>query len=264
MRQVAAEELQLPPDRIQIEVWDTGANANDSGIAASRGTRIGSIVAYGAVDEAKRKLLRLAAERLGWPEEQLSLRGEEIWRADLEESIPWARLLAEANQEVTGYGAFRDPERAPTTSFAAQVAEVEVDQETGEVRVLRLTSAHDVGKVINPGGHQGQIAGAVVQGLGYALMEELVVEDGRVSNVALGDYKLPNIKDLPPLQTVLLEDGGGVGPYRIKGIGEPPTGAVAPAIANAIADATGLRLRSLPITAEKTLRALRQRAATQG
>jgi CO/xanthine dehydrogenase Mo-binding subunit len=91
-------------------------------------------------------------------------------------------------------------------------------------------------------------------------MEELVVEDGRVSNVTLGDYKLPNIKDLPPLQTVLLEDGGGVGPYRIKGIGEPPTGAVAPAIANAIADATGARLRELPITAEKMHRALRNAA----
>jgi carbon-monoxide dehydrogenase large subunit len=264
MRQVAAEELQLPLDRVQIEVWDTSTNANDSGIAASRGTRIGSIVVYGAVDEAKRKLFRLAADRLGWPEDQLSLRGGEIWRADLEESIPWPRLLAEANQEVIGYGAFRDPERATTTSFAAQVAEVQVDQQTGEVKVLRFTSAHDVGKVINPAGHQGQIAGAIAQGLGYALMEELVVEDGRVGNVTLGDYKLPNIKDLPPLRTVLLEDGGGVGPYRIKGIGEPPTGAVAPAIASAIADAAGVRLRDLPITAEKMHRALRQAASTQG
>jgi CO/xanthine dehydrogenase Mo-binding subunit len=260
MRQVAAEELQLPPERIQIEVWDTGANANDSGIAASRGTRIGSIVVYGAVDEARRQLLRLAAERLGWPEDQLALRGDDIWRADIEESMPWWQLLAEAGREITGYGAFRDPDRATTTSFAAQVAEVRVDPQTGETQVLRLTSAHDVGRVINPAGHQGQIAGAVVQGLGYALMEELVVEDGRVANVTLGDYKLPNIRDLPPLQTVLLEEGGGVGPYRIKGIGEPPTGAVAPAIANAIADAAGVRPRDLPITAEKVHRVLRQGA----
>ncbi len=99
------------------------------------------------------------------------------------------------------------------TSFAAQVAEVSVDRETGEVKLLKLTTAHDIGRVINPIGHQGQINGGVIQGFGYAMMEEVRVEDGRVTTLSLGDYKLPNIKDIPELRTVLLESEDGYGPY---------------------------------------------------
>src|SRR3954468_24922706 len=147
-------------------------------------------------------------------------------------------------------------ELSHVTSFCAQVAEVEVDPETGEVKLLKLTSAHDVGRVLNPIGHQGQINGGIVQGLGYAVMEELRVEDGRVTNLSLGDYKLPTSADLPPLTTILLSESEGQGPYSIKAIGEVPTTPVAPAIANAIADASGARVRDLPVTAEKVYRAL--------
>jgi CO/xanthine dehydrogenase Mo-binding subunit len=146
------------------------------------------------------------------------------------------------------------------TSFCAQVAEVEVDPETGEVTLLNLITAHDVGRVLNPLGHQGQINGGIVTGLGYALMEELQVEDGRVTNLTLGDYKLPSIADLPPLRTVLVQATGehtGVGPYDIKAIGEVPTTPVAPAIANAVFDAVGVRIRELPITAEKVYAGLK-------
>jgi len=137
---------------------------------------------------------------------------------------------------------------------------VSVDPETGEIKVLNFTTAHDVGQIINPVGHQGQINGCIQQGLGYALMEELKLEDGRVTTLSFGDYKMPTMIDMPPLTTVLVASDDGMGPYRIKGIGEAPTAPVAPAIANAIADALGVRLRTLPVTSEKVYRALKDRA----
>jgi CO/xanthine dehydrogenase Mo-binding subunit len=139
------------------------------------------------------------------------------------------------------------------------VAEVAVDPETGDVQLLRFTTAHDVGRVLNPMDHQGQIEGAVMQGIGYGLSEELVVDEGKVATVNFGDYKIPTIKDIPELQTVVLESASGPGPYNAKGIGENPSGPVAPAIANAVADAVGVRIKDLPITAEKVYRALTER-----
>ena len=123
--------------------------------------------------------------------------------------------------------------------------------------LLRLVTAHDVGQVLNTIGHQGQINGAVMQGIGFALMEELVVEDGIVTSGSFGDYKIPTMRDLPELTTVLLEPSeNGSGPYGVKGIGEIPMVPVAAAIANAIADACGVRVRDLPSTAEKVYGAL--------
>ena len=187
------------------------------------------------------------------------LRGPEVRRTDQEEAVPWRDLLRDAGREVSGRASVDDRERAHVTAFTAQVAEVEVDPETGEVRLRRLTTAHDVGLVLNPIGHQGQIYGGIVQGVGYALIEELRVEDGRVTNLSFGDYKLPSIADIPPLKTIVLESESGLGPYQIKGIGETPIGPVAPAIANAIADATGVRIYELPLTAEKVYEALKAR-----
>lgn len=145
------------------------------------------------------------------------------------------------------------------TSFGAQVAEVAVDPTTGQVTVRRITTAHDVGTIINPIGHQGQIEGGLVQGLGFALMEELRTEDGRISTLSLGDFKLPTIQDIPPLTTVLLEEPVGPGPFNAKAIGEGSISPVAPAIANAVADACGVRITELPLTAEKIFFALRDR-----
>jgi CO/xanthine dehydrogenase Mo-binding subunit len=140
---------------------------------------------------------------------------------------------------------------AAVTSFTAQVAEVAVDPQTGQVTVRRFTTAHDVGTIINPIGHQGQIEGGFVQGLGFALMEEMQTEEGRVSTLSLGDVKLPTMQDIPPLTTVILQEPVGPGPFNAKAIGEGSISAVAPAIANAVADACGVRVLELPITAEK-------------
>ena len=145
------------------------------------------------------------------------------------------------------------------TSFCAQVAEVEVDPETGQVKVNRIVTAHDVGTIINPLSHQGQIDGGVIQGLGYALMEEMTTEEGRISTLSLGDYKIPTMPDIPQLETVLLEPGPGPAPFQSRGIGESSNVPVAGAIANAVYDAAGVRILDLPITAEKVLRALQEK-----
>jgi xanthine dehydrogenase molybdenum-binding subunit len=259
LRQVVAEELGLPPERIQVQPWNTDAAPFDTGIGASRVTRVAGPAAYHAARGARQELLRLAAELLGWPEEQTALRGELVAREDTGESRPWGPLLARVGRSVAGRHTNHEVGASPVVSFLAQIAEVSVDPETGQVKLLRLTSAHDVGRVLNPLGHQGQINGGAVQGVGYALMEELRVEEGRVVTAHLGDYKAPTTRDIPELRTVLVESPQGVGPYRTKGIGEYAIEGVAAAVANAVEDAVGARIRDLPVTAEKVHRALKGR-----
>ena len=144
------------------------------------------------------------------------------------------------------------------------MAEVEVDKETGQVTLTRLVTAQDVGTIINELGHQGQINGGVVQGIGYALMEELLVEDGHVTTPNFADYKMPTIRDIPELITVNVPDHGeALGPFHAKSIGEIPTIPTAGAIANAVADAIGAPIVELPVTAERVFQALSARGTSQ-
>ena len=145
------------------------------------------------------------------------------------------------------------------TGFAAQVAEVEVDPNTGGVRVLNLTTAHDTGTVLNHLTLTGQIEGGIVTGFGFALMEENPMVDGKIATLTLGESKLPCIADVPPLKTVLVESPTGPTPFGGKAIAENPNVPTAAAIANAIADACGVRLFDLPLTAEKIYWALNQK-----
>jgi CO/xanthine dehydrogenase Mo-binding subunit len=256
LRQVVSEELGVDPAAVQVEVWNTDAVSIDSGIGGSRGTRVNSLAAYEACQDAKRALARLAAERLGWSADGVIFAGNRLRNAD-GATTAWPELVAQAGETVSGSAQVNDTGASHITSFCVQIAEVAVDPETGEVDVRQVTTAHDVGQIINPIGHQGQINGGFMQGFGYALMEELRVDDGRVSTLSFGEYKIPAMPDIPILKTVLLESESGVGPYNVKGIGESPIGPVAPAIANAIEDAVGVRIRDLPITAEKVLAALK-------
>jgi CO/xanthine dehydrogenase Mo-binding subunit len=256
LRQIVAEELHVPIQSIQIQVWDTDGVPFDTGVGGSRVTRVAGGAAYQAAREASREVCIAAAELLAWPEEALTLRGADVIRQDTGDSHPWAALLQRRGEPVVGRGSIQDMHPSPVTSFTAQVAEVAVDPETGAVQLLRFTTAHDVGQVLNPVDHQGQIEGAVMQGIGYALSEELAVDEGRVTSVSFGDYKIPNMQDIPVLHTVILASESGPGPYNAKGIGENPIGPVAPAIANAVAEAIGVRIKDLPITAEKVYRAL--------
>ena len=256
LRQVVAEELSLPADAVRVEVLATDETPFDSGIGGSRGTRIATGSAFEAARAARDELIGLAAELLGWPQEHIALDGGDVVRRDTAEHEPWARVLTRAGRAVRADAVNKDTGPSPVTAFTAQIAEVSVDAETGEVHLLSFTSAHDVGTIINPIGHQGQINGGVVQGIGFGLQEEVAVDRGRVTTLSFAEFKIPTCQDLPELRTVLLEPEGGVGPYNIKGIGENANTPVAAAIANAIEDACGVRVRDLPLSAERVHRQL--------
>lgn len=143
------------------------------------------------------------------------------------------------------------------TSFCTQAAEVKVDRETGQIEILKTVSVVDAGVIINPVGFWGQVEGGMINGLGFGVMSELVMDEGQVTTLHLGDYKLPNIMDIPPHDVDYIEEPSGHTPYGGKGVGETTTPAVPGLIANAVADAVGFRCFSLPVSAEKIQRGLR-------
>jgi CO/xanthine dehydrogenase Mo-binding subunit len=245
LRQVVAEVLGLTIDEVEIELASTDVFETDSGVGGSRVTHTGGRAAYHAAEQLKEQIAAEAA-KLGAPGASLAI---------------IAQAAAREGRTIEASHFYDAKGHAAVTSFTAQAAEVAVDPTTGQVTVRRFTTAHDVGTVINPIGHQGQIEGGLIQGLGFALIEELRTEDGRISTLSLGDFKLPTVRDIPPLTTVLLEDPVGPGPFHAKAIGEGSISAVAPAIANAVADACGVRIMDLPITAEKVYFALREKEA---
>ena len=245
LRQVVAEVLGLPLDQVEIEIANTDDFETDSGVGGSRVTHTGGRAAYHAAEKLKAQIDAEAA-KYGIPAGSLAA---------------IAQAAAKEGRTLEAAHFYDAKTHAAVTSFTAQVAEVAVDPATGEVTVRHFTTAHDVGTIINPIGHQGQIEGGLIQGLGFALMEEMKTEDGRISTLSLGDFKLPTIKDIPPLTTVILQDPVGPGPFNAKAIGEGSISAVAPAVANAVADACGVRILDLPITAEKVFFALREKVA---
>jgi CO/xanthine dehydrogenase Mo-binding subunit len=245
LRQVVAEVLGVTLDEVEIEVATTDDFETDSGVGGSRVTHTGGRAAYHAAEKLKQQI-ESEASKHGIPAGSLA----EI-----------ARAAAKDGRALEASHFYDAKAHADVTSFTAQVAEVAVDPATGQVTVRHFTTAHDVGTIINPIGHQGQIEGGLIQGLGFALMEEMKTEDGRISTLSLGDFKLPTIQDIPPLTTVILQDQVGPGPFNAKAIGEGSISAVAPAIANAVADACGVRILDLPITAEKVYFAFREKVA---
>ncbi len=265
LRQMVAQELSVPVDEVDINLLDTSEMPFSSGSGGTRVTYTAGQAVVGAARELKRQLFRAAAPLLDSPEEDVSLQsgrvvvGPSELRPAYYRTINIGEVVAHVGDGtiVAEHELASDP--PDITSFCAQAAEVEVDPETGAITVKRLVSAHDVGAILNPLMHQGQVEGGIIQGLGYALMEELQTEDGHISTVSFGDYKIPTIADIPELVTVLVEGNNGPAPYRSKGIGESANIPVAGAIANAVADAIGVPVPSLPLTAEKVLRAIRER-----
>ena len=253
--QMVGEEFGIPAEEIVVEPWDTDDGPFDSGIGASRVTRVTTPAVYEAVTTARDQLINLGAYELGWSSGETSMAGYDLVRAGSGERQPWAPLLKRNGRDISTVATNTENEDSPVASFMAQIAEVSVDSETGEIKLLRITSSHDVGQVLNPIGHQGQINGGVIQAFGHSLMEEIGVGDNGAVDVAnLADYKLPTTMDLPELRTALVESEDGLGPYRTKGIGEYSIEALAAAIANAVADASGIRVTSLPVTAEKVFK----------
>jgi xanthine dehydrogenase molybdenum-binding subunit len=270
---IVSQELGLPLENIRIVNNDTELTPWDVGVHASRTTFIAGNSALYAAREARVKLLRAAAEKLERKPGDLDLeRGKVIDRKTGEPLESIGKILrgihfgVMKNDLVMTSYFYEPPSKPPdkedkgdisaSYSFGTHVAEVEVDLDTGVVKVLRLCAAHDVGRVINQLSIEGQVEGGVAQGMGYALTEEVKVEGGHVLNPSFTDYKIMTTTDLPELKIAFVETHDPAGPYGAKGIGESPLIPVAAAVANAVYHATGARVTRLPLTPERVLRAI--------
>jgi xanthine dehydrogenase YagR molybdenum-binding subunit len=262
MAQIAAEELGLELDQVDLVLGDSARGPYASISAGSSTTPSMGPAVRAAAADAARQIVEIAAQRYQREERVLSLRGGHVVASD-GGSWPVAEvvdLLDDA--QILGKGA-RGPNPAgmQVLTFGVQVAEVAVDVETGEVRVERVAAIHDVGRVINPLGASSQVEGGIIQGIGHTLSEERLLdpETGVVLTQTLDAYKLPTIADVPEIVTELLDiPDAHLTNLGSKGLGEPPIVPTAAAIANAIRDATGADVRSLPITREEMLTALRE------
>jgi CO/xanthine dehydrogenase Mo-binding subunit len=210
----------------------------------------------------REKLVALAARELGCQPEEIRQEGGKL-TAPNKKSTTTQNMIELAVKENGGpvfhLTNFVPKDMPKVTGFAAQVAEVEVDPTTGAVRVLNLTTAHDTGTVLNHLTLTGQIEGGIITGLGFALMEENPMIDGKIATLTMGESKLPCIADVPPLKTVLVESPTGPTPFGGKAIAENPNVPTAAAIANAVADACGARIFDLPLSPEKVFWALQEK-----
>lgn len=265
---IAAEVFGLPVDRVRVVAADT-ASAPYSG--ASGGSKVTYTVGRAvqrAVEDARERLLRVASEELeiapadlevvdgvvhaaGAPDRSLTV--EEL----AQKSLAWAGRY----EPIEGHGGSAQTSQAPST--AAHVAHVRIDRETGEVELVRHAIAQDVGRALNPALVEGQMRGGTTQGIGWALIEELAHDEyGQLVTGSFLDYAIPVAERVPDIDTLIVEVPAPDGPFGAKGIGEPPVIAAAPAIANAIAAAVGVRLRELPMTAPRVWAALRDAASS--
>lgn len=257
LQQIAAEVLTISPNEIRVEIGDTETFENDAAPGGSKITAMSGQAVLEAARELREKMISAAASLLGCSAGDVRLeKGRFLAAHGPKKGLSFVQV-AEQNGALRIRKSYQIKSRSPVAAFVAQIAEVEVDRETGHLKVRRMVTAHDVGTIINPLTHQGQIEGGIIQGLGYATMEEVVTDGGQVMTASLGDYRIPCTRDLPLLQTVLVEDPAGPGPFAAKQIGENGIIATAGAIANALDDAVGVRIFDLPLTAEKIYFALK-------
>jgi CO/xanthine dehydrogenase Mo-binding subunit len=277
MMQVASSVLGVPLSRFKIERPDTSKHRESGPTVASRVVVIGGNASKLAAEKLRAKLLPLAAEILNARVDDVAIvDGVAFDRKSPSATLAWNDLVAEAYRKgigLTEEGFYMAPE-APWDqevgqgtpylqyTWGALVAEVEVDLETGYYKVVGVHAAYDVGKAINPGGVLGQIYGGTVQGLGYAMMEELIHKDGAVVNPNLGDYYIPTSMDIPQeFKAFIVEVPGPLGPFGSKIIAEPPIVLPGPAVRNAVLNATGVSVDDLPVTSEKVLMGMKLKPA---
>lgn len=265
LAQIVAHELQLPMESISVEQASTEAELYDRGSGALSVTHAAGQAALGAVVEAREKLTAVACDMLDCQPEEVQLSAGVFQAPDSVASVSFADVAARAcagGEPVTGYCRYEGWQREYGAAFSAQVAEVEVDPRTGQVKVRRIVNAAEIGALLNPIGATGQMEGATVVALGHTTMEELRLADGRVQNTSLREYKLPTTGDLPAIENILIHgEGGGPGPYGSKTVADLALIVGPAAITNAICDAVGVRFDDLPITAEKVYQALKARRA---
>lgn len=270
--QIAAEVLGVELERVTVHFGDSALTPLAGTTTATRQLLMSGNAVYEAATALRANLLAAVAAATGDPVESLTLEPGAVSgptrRVPIEEVLAICRR---GNVPVEALGTFFGPKGRPVTrelagerifpdfTFGTHLADVEVDLDTGQVRVLRYIAAHDVGRAINPKSVEGQISGGVVQGLGQALLEELVVRDGVNLTPGLFRYLMPTAADVPDIEAVVLESGEGVGPFGARGIGEPPIGPPIAVIPLAVADAIGVQITALPVTPERVLAAIASR-----
>jgi xanthine dehydrogenase molybdenum-binding subunit len=260
---VAAEELGLSCDSVEVLVADTGQTLDGGATTASRQSFVTGNAVRLAAKKVRGALAQAASEELGAPPDHLVFKDGRIHAGEKSISLAQAVALAKGEgREVRAAVVYQPPRTVAlgevgdmhfAFGYATQAALVEVDINTGQVEVLKVIAAHDVGRALNPLGVAGQIEGGVVMGIGIALQEEFVMEDGIPRTISLARYKIPSIERTPEIVSIIVEDKASEGPYGAKGIGEIPSIPTAPAIINAIYNATGVRMYSLPATPRRVL-----------
>ncbi len=282
LSQIAAEALGITFDRIKVVYADTDATPLGFGSYSSRVTLMGGNASKMAGENIRAQMCEVASRMLEVPADRLEVRENRVFCVDDEEkALGWHEVAAKCfseNGPLVGRGYYSPPEglggdfkgstvgTSPAYSFTACICEVEVDTDTGQVTVVKFTDAHDLGTPINPMAVEGQAEGAIAMMLGETLLEDVAFDDttGRLLNPNLHDYLLPTAQDVPPIDSVAVESYEPRGPFGAKEVGEGATLPVIGAIANAIEDAIGVRIKSLPITAEKVLAGLREKASASG
>ena len=280
--QIAAEVLGAALDDISIYIGDSALNPPAGGTFATRQLYMSGNAVLQAARELRERISPVAADLLGVPADELEFADGRVRPASAAGgggsrtvSVTLAELVAACGQRAVstahlstwrGESGSFDPRTGqgdtfPDYTYGAHAADVEVDVRTGQVTVLRYAACHDVGRAINPMRVEGQIQGAAMQGLGYALTEDMVIEDGYAQAALFANYLIPNAQDFPDVLVAIIESGEGKGPLGARGIGEPPIGNVAATIASAIHDAIGVRPTELPMTPERILRLLDARGA---
>ncbi len=273
LAQICAEELGVPFKDVWASLADTDFAPYCAGPLSSRTTATAGNAVRLAAADAKSQLLQSAAEKLEVKVEELEAKDRKIFvRSNPEKAVSYAEAAMGMNyRPIIGRGIFIPKQSgsdvrtwygdcATSYSFTSQVAEVEVDTETGEVKLLTYTGAYDLGRAINPIAAEGQAEGGTAFAMGYAMTENLEPVKGQIVDTQFMDYKLPTTLDMPEIKPILVETDDPVCPFGAKGIGEIVGVPTAPAIANAIYNAVGVRIKELPITPEKVLHALQEKA----
>jgi CO/xanthine dehydrogenase Mo-binding subunit len=277
MCQIAAEELGLPVEDVEISRADTDLTTFCLGAFASRLTYVSGNAVKNAAANVKQQLFQQAAEMLEANAEDLVSNDGRIFVAGTQgkavsvADVARARLFRHNGAPIVGSGSFDADSVLPDSTrfgnesgaynYGVQAAQVRVDPETGQVEILKFVIASDCGTVIYPLGAEGQVEGGLSQGIGYALTEGLQIDEGKPVNPNFSDYRIPSMRDMPPLQHAFAESYEPTGPFGAKGLGELNMDPTAAVISNAIFDAVGVRIRTLPITPEKILRALQEKRA---
>ncbi len=274
--QIAAEILGVSTDRIKLVAADTELTPIDLGSYSSRVTFMAGNACLNAAKDMRDQIVAAVARKFGCAADDFEVKDGRIsHKSDAGKSLSFDEAVTvalEFHGALVARGTYAPPETArggkfkgagvgpsPAYSYSAQVAEVTVDPETGQVRVDKIVAAHDCGKALNPLTVEGQIEGSVYMGFGQALQEDMIWKDGRLMNPSLLEYRIPATKENPEIESIIVESIDPEGPFGAKEAGEGSLAATIPAIANAIFDAVGVRINSTPITPDKILDALREK-----